>query len=714
MPPPPPPPVAALVATNSRQFEVSTTIAVERERPRAADSFALALRPGDQQKADANLQKELVSVAEMKSLDLLMECVDDNLPRFTALHASTALVWVARIVSSKANHAEVEKVVCQDPRFIDLVDSVRSVVSSMAGSMMSGVVWALAKLGIRDDRLLRRVGDKVAGDISLFKPSHYLKLCWGFARARYRHDDMLNTVSSSAMKLMDKFNPIDICNILWAFSEFDLVETNSTMYNRFLERLLTNLKQHDAGVREAQKRDDVPPRALVHPSDLLGLVVVVTKFQDSLRDVLVDRLVTASIAYIAVYKSSIHLTDVFGLLWALAKREMWEEASEVLQSRGDLFESHDSSHMSPDQLMAGFWALGVIRVNGRINFPDKVERMGQTLAERGVQACFSVTSIAQLSRLLWGFVSSGFDHGQELFVAASEPALQLLQNAVPAPSPSCLCCLLWCFAAQGVRHRGLFKAVADQLVEQTGRLPWSDLADALWACAVVDLSHPEFLAAAAERVVAERGAAHGVGFADIVRAAWSFTSALAKLALQSAAVRALLPPQTMASAMVTDTVDNHPPLVWALLHQVLTVQECFQDQQYGEWRDLAANHSAGRSRGSEAARNGSRLRSEVRAALQAKPKPDTAKEEIARVAGRSRTPVDVAVPSRKLAFDAECEALTVYDIEIGRRVPNGAAQLRRQSLDREGWTLRLVPLALFSTNQRPEALQELLSHGGQP
>jgi len=269
---------------------------------------------------------------------------------------------------------------------------------------------------------------------------------------------------------------------------------------------------------------------------------------------------------------------------------------------------------------------------------------------------------------------------------------------------------------QGVRHRGLFKALADLLVDETSTLPWSDLCDALWACAAVDLSHPGFLAAAAERIVSERGAAHGVCFTDIVRAAWSFTSALAKLALQSAAVRALLPPHIMSCAMAESNVDKHVPLVWPLLHQVLTIQQCFQDHEYAEWREVAANRSAVLSRGREALRSGSRLRAEMRTALQAN---SVSAEvlasrrdvEIARVAGSSRTPVDVALPSRKLAFDAECAAFTVYDIDLGRCVPNGSAQLRRQSLEQEGWKLRILPNLL--PEERVEALKEMLDERGE-
>ncbi len=93
-------------------------------------------------------------------------------------------------------------------------------------------------------------------------------------------------------------------------------------------------------------------------------------------------------------------------------------------------------------------------------------------------------------------------------------------------------------------------------------------------------------------------------------------------------------------------------------------------------------------------------------ALQAKA--DTVENEISHFAGRARVPVDVALPSRRLAFDAECEAFTIYDIDVGRRVPNGVAQLRKQGLDREGWLLRLLPHSLFSTGAPQDALRELL------
>merc|ERR1711865_167564 len=175
----------------------------------------------------------------------------------------------------------------------------------------------------------------------------------------------------------------------------------------------------------------------------------------------------------------------------------------------------------------------------------------------------------------------------------------------------------------------------------------------------------------------------------------------------AAAVKSLLPPPTMASALKPEDVDRHPPFVWPLLQQVLSVQECFQDQQYGEWRALAADRCLGLGRGKAAAKAGSHLRSEVRAALQAKS--ETAVDKVSRVAGRARMPVDVALASRRMALDAECQALTVYDVEVGRRMPNGAAQLRRLSLDREDWTYRLLPLALFSAEKAQVALQELLS-----
>lgn len=692
--------------------------------------------PAQQQEdADSDLQRELLAVVQTSSLDLVMEFVDNNLPRFAMLQTTTSIVWIARICSSKDKHLQVENVIRRDPRFVALCEKLREFVGSMPGKTLSGVVWAIAKLGLRDDVLLRRVGERAAKHIGIFKPSHFMKLCWGFARVRHNHKAMLSQVAASLLLALDKLTAVDICNILWAFTEFGLVEANHGIFCKALERLLTLLQQNDREVNDALQRREPIPSAVVHTSDLMGLLVAIVSWSDSLKTSLVDRLLSATVMHARCHKSLLRAGDLCGLLWVLAHTERWSDAAEILEQCGHCLEQN-MNEASLGLVAAGFWGLGVLRVRGNV---DVTPAMGgaTALAEHARRKLSDETDLSRLVGMLWGVTSAGLGNQLfpplSIFEVAAGSALQLVTRGAggsdagagslaekdhthgTALVTSELCCLLWSFAAQGLRHRPLFVAVVDRLVENIGRMPWNDFADVLWACATVDLSHSDFLVAAAERVVSERGAAHGVDFVDLVRAAWAFTGALDKLALQAAAVRALLPLQTLAGVFRSSSMaDKQPPLVWPLLHQVLAVQDCLRDKSHAEWLRVCAQRAAHLERGRAAKSAGSRLRKEVRAALLTGAGgaqvagADGATVEISRSAGGARVPVDVAVPSKKLAFDVECSALTVYDLEAGRPAPNGAAQLRRQALKREGWTLRLLPASALDSDAPAADLQNLL------
>jgi len=250
---------------------------------------------------------------------------------------------------------------------------------------------------------------------------------------------------------------------------------------------------------------------------------------------------------------------------------------------------------------------------------------GPSIAERLARDLPLLSVPGHLISLLWGVITMGLCQASSLLKIAVEPVQRLIANNPvsdndpdigsedcmrDALTPAGLCCLLWCFAAQGLRHRPLYTAIADKLAVLCHKIKWDDLADALWACATVDLSHPKFLEAAAERIVSEHGKVPGITFADAVRIAWAFTGALDRLTLQKDAVRLLLPPEILTGMLGSPgSVNMLPPIVWPLLQQVLAMQDCLHDKpnEQSQWLplcvQLAAKHNKGRA--------GARLRAEV-------------------------------------------------------------------------------------------------------
>jgi len=261
---------------------------------------------------------------------------------------------------------------------------------------------------------------------------------------------------------------------------------------------------------------------------------------------------------------------------------------------------------------------------------------------------------------------------------------------------------VWCLASEGARHQPLFAAVGDRLCAFCGELASNDLVDALWAFAASDVAHTAFFEAAALRFVEDAELCRSLTFTDAVRVAWAFSAALENLELQAAVVQLLLPPPLLINALSAGGEHTSmPACTWPLLHIVLTVHEALRNGPGCSHLSLCAEQVAQQIR----SKAGAGLRRELCAVL-----PKELHEDISQVAGFSQMLVDAALPAKRIAFDVVSNALVLVDLITLKSLPSGAAQLRRECLRRDGWSLRLIPKESLSSPLCRDALGDLLKN----
>lgn len=657
--------------------------------------------------AHTAMMRELLTSGGLSSLELLLDCVGECLQKFHGLHAVTALVWIARICSMHANDPEPQSNLCNDARFLGLCERLRELAPDMSGGMMSSVVWSMAKLGFRDETLLTIVADKAASNMAIFHPNHLMRVCWGFARIHFRHKKLMEKLPGAALAGSWNLPAVDLCHILWAFVEFGLVQTGAqaNTFCKILERLLHLL--HQGQVKQAQQAEETPcsivpaSASCLHPSDLVQLVVAMTRCSES-QHLSLDPLLAATNTFAHQHRGSLGPADLCGLLFAFAKSHHWQEAAELLESCAVSF-CKFLPEVSSDTFASAVWALGALHCEGHVDLRVLTTIAGPAILQHAALSLAQLQSPEQVVGLIWGLVSAGLDDGMDVLKYSAPPLQKLLGGDVFSPQE--LCCLLWSFAAQGLRHRPVYLALADSLAGSVDKASWSDLADCLWALAASNVHHGPLSLAAGQRAAAGEGLEELVGVPDRLRIAWGLTALLEDLGLRAQAVQALLPADVLSGCFSAEAVEAHPAWVWDLLQQVLLLQE--QPPEV-EWLELCAQHVAKGWR-SEAA---VQLRREVNALLAEggsvkEEEPESVPDGALR-AGSAQLAVDVMLPLRKLALDAESRAFTVFDLEADRPVPNGVAQLRRRCLAREGWILCLVPQSVFNSAHGRPALQELL------
>ena len=65
-------------------------------------------------------------------------------------------------------------------------------LASFKAQELANTVWAFASLGLRSDRLMARIGDRLLapGVVSGFTTQAIAMTCWAFATLGYRHEAM--------------------------------------------------------------------------------------------------------------------------------------------------------------------------------------------------------------------------------------------------------------------------------------------------------------------------------------------------------------------------------------------------------------------------------------------------------------------------------------------------------------------------------------------
>jgi len=105
-----------------------------------------------------------------------------------------------------------------DPRFHSLLAQVHSKVPQLQPNHLTNTVWALAKLGLRDEPLLDAIAAaSLARMDSAATPELALTL-WAFASLEVNNHTLLDAIAAASLQIISEFSPSEICGSAWSLA----------------------------------------------------------------------------------------------------------------------------------------------------------------------------------------------------------------------------------------------------------------------------------------------------------------------------------------------------------------------------------------------------------------------------------------------------------------------------------------------------------------
>ncbi len=129
-------------------------------------------------------------------------------------------------------------------------------IGELDGRNVANAVWAIATIGLKDEKLLTALSRRAVEKAKYFSPRDVALSSWGFAALGFRDEALFRAISRRAQVKMDHLSGRDIANTAWAFATLGIKDDA-------LFRALSN--------RATQTRPDSLPRDVANTAWALSL-----------------------------------------------------------------------------------------------------------------------------------------------------------------------------------------------------------------------------------------------------------------------------------------------------------------------------------------------------------------------------------------------------------------------------------------------------------
>ncbi|CAE7232387.1 RAP [Symbiodinium sp. KB8] len=104
----------------------------------------------------------------------------------------------------------------------ELVQECQSAIPEMNGQNLANTSWALATLRVADDRFFESVAKVVAAQCGEFAQQNISNTAWAFAKLQIKRPDMMAAISRCVQQRAAEMPPQGIANTAWSFATLNI------------------------------------------------------------------------------------------------------------------------------------------------------------------------------------------------------------------------------------------------------------------------------------------------------------------------------------------------------------------------------------------------------------------------------------------------------------------------------------------------------------
>eukprot|EP00741_Cyanophora_paradoxa_P025639 tig00000385_g24743.t1 len=112
-------------------------------------------------------------------------------------------------------------------------------LSDFSPQAISNIVWAFAKVGVRDEAMLSSVAAEAARRLSDFGEQNISNVAWGFAKLQFAPPRLFGRISEEARRRVGQLTGQGLANVAWAFATVKFLD--APLFRTLAENALTRL-----------------------------------------------------------------------------------------------------------------------------------------------------------------------------------------------------------------------------------------------------------------------------------------------------------------------------------------------------------------------------------------------------------------------------------------------------------------------------------------
>ena len=179
------------------------------------------------------LNKRICQAQSVKELDNI---VYKNVYKMNEVNLSTTINRCAKLVRNEKDDLIAKELISI---FVPLIISK---VKTFKAQDISNILWAFAKLGIKQEEIFNVFVPQIIAKVKTFKAQEIANILWAFAKLGIKCEEIFNVFVPQIILKAITFNSQNISNILWAFAKSKII--NEEMFVKLLY-CTDNLKFND-------------------------------------------------------------------------------------------------------------------------------------------------------------------------------------------------------------------------------------------------------------------------------------------------------------------------------------------------------------------------------------------------------------------------------------------------------------------------------------